>query len=224
MTRRGAVEAMLRRYGEPVTAKGSEFCALIRPLRYKNGRGLNIPDRYLDDVYRLYTGPAARKQAAGDTVAAAEGSYAVRRSDTFLLSGEELYVWAVLFPLSPGADEEVRLERDGALLALAESYGVKAVRDAAAVVPWGGDGPAAVDPGAVRWELTLQNVLPQNGADPFAPGGFDVVVARGGEKVTYSGCRWKTAQCLGGPGREPRRSMEALAEKRISEKEGNRNG
>lgn len=214
MTRREAVENFLRRFGEPVSAGGSECRALIRPLRYKEAKEMNEPD----NLYDLYTGPASRKLSAGDTVTAAEKKYTVRRSDTVLLSGEEVYVWAVLAILPPDAVEEIRLELDGAAAAIAESCTVKAVTNGDAFIPWGGTEPAAVSSGAVRWELTLQNVRPQNGTDLFALNGFDVVTVQNGGKTVYSGCRWKSVRSGETVTCSPVRSMEISAAKRTAEK------
>lgn len=224
MTRRGRAEALLDRYGETVAFGGAQFRALIRPLGFQSGRGRDTPEAYRDGVRYLYTGPAAHKLSTGGTVETAGGSYAVKRCDTVLLGGEELYVRAVLEALSPEADTEVRLERGGAVVARAESYAAKAAQGADEVIPWGESGPEEIAEGAVRWELSLVGVRPEAGADLFAPGVFQVVIARPGETVTYSGCRWKTVRNAGGPSLERSCTLEALAAGRAVEREANADG
>ncbi|HEX3017879.1 MAG TPA: hypothetical protein VHP31_08520 [Caproicibacter sp.] len=224
MTRRGQAEAMLNRYGEPVTFGGAQFNAIIQPLQFKNGNGRNLLDEFQDAVRYLYTGPAAHKLSVGGTVAASQRNYAVKRCDTVLLGGEELYVRAVLAPLSPSADTEVRLEQNGTVFARADSYTAKAVQNADALFPWGESEPAAIAQGTVRWELALTGVQAESGADLFTADPFSVIITRGGEKITYSGCRWKTIQNTGGPAVERSANLEILAAARTAEKEATSNG
>lgn len=119
------MEIFLERYGESVSVNDTKISAVIRPLQYKSGAKLNLPTEYYDNLHYLYTGPAAQKLSIGDTLAAAKRSYKVKRADTVLMSGEELYVWAVLKALSPDADIEVYLEAGGVKAAVADSYTVE---------------------------------------------------------------------------------------------------
>lgn len=224
MTRRGEAEAILNRYGESVAYGGAQFRALIQPLGFKDGKGRNTPDEDQDAVRYLYTGPAAHKLSVGGTVAGANRSYAVKRCDTVLLGGEELYVRAVLAPLSPSADTDVRLERGGTVLAHAESYDAKAVQSADGLVPWGESGPEEIAEGAVLWKISLTGVRAEDGADLFAPDSFSVIVTRGGETTAYNGCRWKTIRNTGGPTQERSCSLEILAAGRTVTQEANTNG
>lgn len=220
MSRRAETEAMLRRYGEPASCGGAVFPAIIRPLRFSaqgeagNG-GMNC----------LYTGPAAHRLAAGDTLSARGRAYRVVRSESVSLSGEELYVRAVLRPLPSGADEAVRIERGGTVLAAAESCTVKARQASKAEIPWGGAAPDEISAGAVTFVLTLGHVVPQADADLFGTDGFDVTIARGQTKTLYSGCRWKSIKNTGGPADVPEYGMEILAAKRtVSRQEAQADG
>ena len=219
MSRRAEVEALLRRCGEPASCGGDPFPAIVRPLRFSSQAGAEN-----GGMDCLYTGPAARKLAAGDTVLTRGRACRVVRSETVILSGEELYVRAVLRLLPPGADGTVRIVRGGTALAAAESYTVKARQASEAEVPWGGDAPDEISAGAIVFELTLENVIPEEGADPFGAGSFDVEIARGQTKTVYSGCRWKSIRNTGGLTGAPEYEMEILAAKRAAaeqEAEGN---
>lgn len=224
MTRRVEAEAMLTRYGGSVTSGGETFRAFLRPMSFTNGEGRNTPDDYADSVRFFYVGPAAHKLAVGGTVTADGENYAVKRCETVRLAGEELFVRAVLAPLSPEAETEVRLERDGKTIAHAESYAAQALSDADVLVPWGESGPEEVAQGAACWTLTLSGVREEPGADLFTPGAFRVVVARTGGKTIYSGCRWKSIRHTGGPTREAACTMEALAADRSEETEAKTDG
>lgn len=215
MSRRAEIEAMLRRYGEPASCEGVIFPAIIRPLRFSAKGGTENKDTDC-----LYTGPAAHRLEAGGTLSARGRAYRVVRSETAGLSGEELYVRAVLRQLPAGADETVRIERGGTVLATAESYEVKARQASEAEVPWGGAAPDEISAGAVTFMLTLSHVAPQADADLFGTDGFDVTVACGQTKTVYSGCRWRSIRNTGGPAGAPEYGMEILAAKRAVSRQG----
>ena len=216
MSRRARTEDMLRRYGEPASCGGNEFPAIVRPLRFSERT--DAEDGGMDC---LYTGPADQKLSVGAVVSARGRSYRVIRSETVSLAGEELYVRAVLRLLPPGADGSVRLERNGAPLASAESYTVRARQASEAEIPWGGGAPDGIAAGAIVFELTLENVVPEEGADLFSADSFDVNIARGQTRTVYSGCRWKTIKNTGGLAGAPEYELEILAAKRaVSEQEG----
>lgn len=215
MTRRAETEAMLQRYGEPAVSAGRTFPAIIRPLRFSSQT--DAEDGGMDC---LYTGPASQKLAAGDTVASAGGLYRVVQSETVSLSGEELYVRAVLAFLPEGADDTVCVERGGTVLALAESYAVRAQQACGAEIPWGADGAEEISAGSVAFELTLKNAVPAAGADLFGSDSFDVAVTRGKTRTVYSGCRWKTVNNTGGLTGRPVYDLEILAAKRGVSEQG----
>lgn len=185
MSRRGALELLLRRYGEPVAYGGAQFRAVLRPLTAGG-----------EDGRLLYAGPADRPLTEGGRLTAGARVFAVLRSDAVRLAGEGLYVRAVLAPLAGAENGEIRLERGGAVFARAGAAAAKAARDAQEEAPWGGEAEA-VSAGAARWELTLTDVMPEDGADLFAPGAFRTVVEKNGEKIIYGGCRWAGAEASG---------------------------
>ena len=205
---------MLRRYGEPASCGGLPFPAIIRPLRFSAQGEVENGDRDC-----LYTGPAGHRLVAGDTLSARGRAYRVVRSETVSLSGEELYVRAVLRQLPSGADETVRIERSGTVLAAAESCAVKAQQASEAEIPWGGTAPDEISAGAVTFVLTLGHVVPLAGADLFGTDGFDVTVARGQARTVYSGCRWKSIQKTGGTADVPEYGIEILAAGRTASRQ-----
>jgi hypothetical protein len=224
MTPRTAIECMLERYGEPVTLNGEPLCALIQPLRRSSGVTGSLPDEYYDSLHYLYTGPVEQKPPVGGTLKAAAREYAVLRADSFLLNGEEVYAWAVLKALAPDADTEIFLEAQGMRIALAESYTEQAAQDIRPVSVWGEQFPSSVAAGAVRYELTLRNVRPEEGVDLYAAADFTVTAAGPDRRIVYSGCRWKTLAAAGGKGERALRSMELLAAAREERKDGENGG
>ena len=224
MTRRAEAEAMLARYGNETACGGAVFQAFIRPMRFRNGEGRNTPDDSAGGMRFSYVGPAAHKLAVGGTVTSDGADYAVKRCETVRLAGEELFVRAVLARLSPAAETDVRLERDGKTIAHAESYAAEALCSAEAVVPWGESGPAEIAEGETRWKITLTGLRAENGADLFAPGVFSVAAERKNGKTTFSGCRWTRVRDAGGPTVELSRTMEALAAGRTEETGAKTNG
>ncbi len=186
MTRRGRVEALLGRYGEPVVSGGRQARAVLRPMESGGESGR-----------LLYTGPVSLPLTEGGVLTAGGRDCAVLQSGTVRLCGEDLYVRAVLAPPLPSGEGEIRLERGGAAFARARGLSARAVQAAEAQAPWGG-GTDAVSPGAVRWEVSLTGVAPEPGADPFSPEEFRVVLEKSGEKTIYGGCRWTSAGEDGG--------------------------
>ena len=199
MSRRTDTEAMLIRYGEPVSANGTEFPAVIRPLRFDGGSEGACGDF-------LCTALAFPGLSPGDAVETAHGSYFVRRSETVRIGGEALYCRAVLRP-TPA--EDVTLETDAGILARAESCKASLSAACSAPVPWGASAPAAVAGGAVSYELALSGVEPKNGADLAALAEFRVVLRHSGKTETFTGCRWKKIEEAAGPFSAP--SLTAIA-------------
>ncbi len=217
MTRRAEAEAMLARYGCETAYGGETFPAFIRPMRFQNSGERNTPDGSTDGERFSYVGPAAHKLSVGGTVTSGGADYAVKRCETVLLAGEELFIRAVLAPLPASAETDLRLERDGKIIARAESYTVQAVCGADAVVPWGESAPEEIAEGAVSWRIALKDVRAQNGADLFAPGTFNLVAERKSGKTVYSGCRWTSVKNTGGPSAGNPCEMEILAASRKEE-------
>lgn len=189
MSRRTDTEAMLRRYGEPASANGTEFPAVLRPLRFDGGSEGACGDF-------LCTAPAFPGLSPGDAVVTAHGSYFVRRSETVRICGEALYCRAVLRP-APAAD--VTVETDAGVLARAESCNAALSAACCAPVPWGSSEPEAAAGGAVSYELVLSGVEAENGADLAALAEFRVALRRPGKTETFTGCRWKKIEEAAGP-------------------------
>lgn len=224
MTQRAVIENMLERYGEDVSLDGIALRAVIQPLQHRTGAAAGLPDEYYDSLHYLYTGPAGQKLSPGGTVGTARRNYSVLRADSFLFGGEALYEWAILKALAPGADETVTVETQGTVVATAERYEEKVLRESHAVTGWGESCPAAMTAGAARYEIKLENVQPEHNTDLFALGDFSVAVKSPGKRTVYSGCRWSMLSAAGGRGEQAVRSMRLLAAERKEEKDGEGNG
>lgn len=202
MTRRSETEAMLARYGSETTLGGDRFSAFISPMRAGNTGG---------EPRFSYIGPAAHKLSAGQTVTSDGCGYEVKQCETVHLAGEELFVRAVLARLPDSRDTDVRLERDGKLLAHAGRCTAEAACGAEEFVPWGESGPAEIAGGAVRWKITLEDLKAEAGADLFAPGAFTVTAEHTAGKTVYTGCRWTLIRSVSGTDCGYSCRMEALA-------------
>lgn len=210
MTRRTEAEAILARYGSDTVFGSETFPAFIRPMRFQGETGKDVPGALLCS----YVGPAAHKLSVGGTVTSGGADYTVKRCETVLLGGEELFVRAVLAPLSASAETDVRLERNGKAFAHAESYTAQAISNAEGVVPWGERFPAEIAEGTVTWKITLKGLRAETGADLFSPGAFDIAAERKDGTTIYSGCRWTLLRNTGGPAAENSCIMETLAAER----------
>lgn len=212
MTRRGAVEAMLRRYGSPATAGCGEIRAVIRPLRYQSGAEES------GGPYFRYTGPAGVPLAAGDTVETPRRAYRVQHADTAVLDGEELYVWAVLKAVPAGDTPEiVFLSPDGTVLAHADAYTVKMRSGVSGIYSWGEGTPSEIAEGETSWELDLTGVWAEDGQEIPDSGTFTVEFREKTRKTVYAGCRVKNGEESGGPGEAAGRTLSVLAASRTEE-------
>lgn len=217
MTRRPAVEAMLKRYGSPVLLNETQVRAVIRPLQIQSGAdgGLTGGD---PELYYRYTGPAGSPLLEGDTVKAGNRTYTVRRAGNAELAGEPLYEWAVLRELPGQADTEiVMLAENGSVLARAKGYESKILRNGCEVRSWGEGIPTEIGEGEVSHKLTLYGVLPETGVVLSGLGEFLVEIRGTARKETYSGCRVKDETEKGGASLPPRRSLLILAAKKTEE-------
>jgi hypothetical protein len=224
MTQRRVIEIMLERYGIMASVNNRQLHAMIRPLQYKNGASSNLPAEYYDNLNYLYTGPAEQKLQIGDEVITSERSYVVKRSDTTEISGEEVYVWAVVKALAPDADREVYLEADGLKIATVGGYAAQVVQQSRTVAAWGEQEPVGTAAGAVSYELTLKNVCPAENIDLYALADFRLVAVRPGLQVVYSGCSWKNISTAGGAGNQTCLEMQLSAAKREEQKEAKTDG
>ena len=106
MSMASSVTAMMRRYGSAVCIRRGEerlyARAFIQPLRRRHRLYINdkyTPAGYFDNAYSLYLGESAHELLAGDIVDDGHGSFSVITGETFSVSDEPLYVWAILSPL-----------------------------------------------------------------------------------------------------------------------------
>jgi len=219
MTQRTVIELMLERYGTAASVNGREISAIIQPMQHSSGAVLNLPTEYYDSLHYLYTGPAGEKLQIGDEVSTVQRNYVVKRSDTFSVGGDDIYVWAVLKVLAPDADREVYLESDGVRVATADSYTAVAMQQSRPVSAWGEQEPVGTAAGAVSYVLTLKNVCPDENTDLYAMANFSLVAERPGAKTVYSGCRWKNISASGAAGSKLCQTVELTAAKREEQKE-----
>lgn len=211
MTRRAAVETMLDRYGAPVKANGAQGKAVIRPLRMETGSDGTLTGENSGLYYR-YTGPAGLRLSAGDSVETADSDFTVRRSGTAAFGGEPLYEWAILRELSDAADREiVLLSPDGSVLARAEGYEAKVLRDGCELRSWGEGTPMEIGEGETGYELSLHGVSPESGTLLSDLGEFLVEIRGKAQKTVYAGCRGKELAETGAAFLPPRRSLLVLA-------------
>lgn len=218
MTRRATVELFFSRYGENISLNGVNVSALIRPLSYKSGAKLNLPAEFYDDLHYLYMGPVSEKLTVGGTITCGSRDYAVKRTDTVVIGGEEIYVWAVINPQAPDADKEVTIESGGAKTAVADSYTVKDTADVSAVTSFGESAPNAITDGSDSYLIELTNVIPESGTDLNTLADFSVIIGRKGYNIVYSGCRTKNITETGGASNRAKTNMEILAACRKNEK------
>lgn len=206
MNRRAEAETMLARYGADTVCGGETFRAVIRPAAFRSDG--------TDGMRYLYFGPAAHKLVPGGSLANGGTEYSVRRCETVLLGGEELYVRALLTRLTAQTGTGVPLTRDGKLFARAESCSAKAVQEAEAAVSWGERAPSAIAEGAVVWELSLTGIRPAEGANLFSVAPFSASVEENGKTVLYTGCRWKVLRWEDGLSGDGSWTLTALAAER----------
>jgi hypothetical protein len=206
MTRRAQTEAILARYGSTVQCGEESFPAFIRPMGFQNTQGQDSKERQRFS----YVGPAAHKLTVGQKISSDGNDYTVKRCETVILDGEELFVRAVLVLLPPTA-AEVKLERDGILLGHAKSCTAEAVCGAEPVISLGEASPQEIAPGAVQWKLTLDGLQAENGIDLFTVDVFSVIEEKQARRTVYTGCRWTTVLSTEGSEAEGACRMEALA-------------
>lgn len=102
------LEKMLLNFGDSATVTvGKETVAvnaLIRPMRYKNKLYIDMERTDLgfkDSECFLYLGPAVPDFCGSEEktiISSLNKKYSVSRADRITLSGEPMYIWAVLTP------------------------------------------------------------------------------------------------------------------------------
>ncbi len=97
----------------------------------------------------------------------------------------------ITFPTSG----DITIEVNGRRLAVAQSYRARSTRDSRPVEAFGQKEPVGTVAGRCVHRLELQRVqlleeAASDGIDFFALSGFNVVIAKPGRRVIYSGCEW----------------------------------
>lgn len=108
----------------------------------------------------------------------------------------------ITFPTSA----EIAIEVNGKPLAVAQSYRAKTTRESRVVEAFGSREPVGAVAGPVVHQLELQRVQLlepglSDGVDFYGLADFNVVIAKPGRRVIYSGCQWSgidEAAALGG--------------------------
>ncbi len=108
MSAAATVSAMVARYGERVRVtddgRTAYVSAFIQPLRRRHRLYINdtyIPAGYFDNAYRLYISDGTHifSKDRTATVETAQGAYTVVCAEVFSVSGDVIYVWAILSPI-----------------------------------------------------------------------------------------------------------------------------
>lgn len=215
MSRRTEIESILERYGDLVSFRGKTFRAIIRPDAFRFS-GTSAAES--GDV--LYLGPAAHKLAPGGTAAAYGTDYFIRRCETVRLAGEELYVRALLTPISDDEGNGIRLLRDGKTFAGARSCRAGLVQGAKAVISLGESVPAGIAGGTAVWALTLTGIYAADSAGLLSAEPFSVSVPSSGMTAVYKGCRWENIEKPDGLRWAGLSTGKALAAEREEEQDG----
>lgn len=97
----------LNRYGNTVrVVRGGRTevtKAFVQPLRRRHRLYINdryIPAGYFDNRYLLYIGPGSHPLDTGTAVICKDVRYTVVTAEEFTVRDEDIYVWAILMPVS----------------------------------------------------------------------------------------------------------------------------
>lgn len=101
---------------------------------------------------------------------------------------------------------DITLEVNGRPLAVAQSYRARATRESRVVEAFGSREPVGAVAGRTVYQLELQRVQLltdslSDEVDFYGLTGFNVVIAKPGSRVVYTGCEWSgidEAAALGG--------------------------
>ncbi|MBQ3264320.1 MAG: hypothetical protein IJH07_00950 [Ruminococcus sp.] len=82
--------------------------AFVQPLRRRHRLYINdryIPAGYFDNRYLLYIGPGDRPLYDGMRITCNGAGYTVVTAEIFAAHDEDIYVWAILMPVSRGRED-----------------------------------------------------------------------------------------------------------------------
>ena len=87
----------------------AEVCkAFVQPLRRRHRLYINdryIPAGYFDNRYLLYIGPGCCPLSDGMYITCHGTGYTVVTAEVFAAHDEDIYVWAILMPVSRGKED-----------------------------------------------------------------------------------------------------------------------
>ena len=100
-------ERALLKFGNTVSIErggGTEVCkAFVQPLRRRHRLYINdryIPAGYFDNRYLLYIGPCGHPLDTDMRLMCGGTEYTVVTAEEFAAHDEDIYVWAILMPVS----------------------------------------------------------------------------------------------------------------------------
>lgn len=106
------LERALKKFGNTVRifrSDRTEVCkAFVQPLRRRHRLYINdryIPAGYFDNRYLLYIGPGDRPLEDKMRVECRRTMYTVVTEEFFTAHDENIYVWAILMPVSRGKED-----------------------------------------------------------------------------------------------------------------------
>lgn len=101
------LDIALRKFGNTVRIKRggrTEVCkAFVQPLRRRHRLYINdryIPAGYFDNRYLLYIGSSSHPLDTGMTIRCENADYTVVTAEEFSAHDEDVYVWAILMPVT----------------------------------------------------------------------------------------------------------------------------
>lgn len=109
------VEKMILRYGDDIRITENSVCsrskAIIQPLMYKNKMylgGTALPAGFFDGGHYMMIAPASLevKDYRHVVVESMGAKYTVKRVEMVKSDNRELYIWAVLTPYYPPAEDD----------------------------------------------------------------------------------------------------------------------
>ena len=112
---------------------------------------------------------------------------------------------------------DITIEINGQKLAVAQSYRVRSSRDSRPIEAFGSAEPVGVLTGRLLHQLELSRVqiFPECSVDFYGLDDFNVVIAKPGRRVIYSGCRWSGIDESAGIGGAVLESVSIISTKRM---------
>lgn len=108
----GYLDSALKKFGNTVRiSRGGRtevVKAFVQPLRRRHRLYINdryIPAGYFDNRYLLYIGPGDKVLEDGMRVRCGRTGYTVVTSEIFAAHDEDIYVWAILMPVTKGKED-----------------------------------------------------------------------------------------------------------------------